>query len=42
MIPALIGVFLTIAVLLWQCGLHFAVITAGTAVSGTILMMALA
>lgn len=41
MIPALVGVFVTIAVLLSRCGLRFAVVTAGTALSGTILMLTL-
>jgi hypothetical protein len=42
MIPALVGIFVTIAVLLWHAGLDFAVVAAGTALSGTILMLALA
>ncbi|WP_274519182.1 MULTISPECIES: hypothetical protein [Inquilinus] len=42
MIPALMGTFVTIAVLLSRCGLRFAVVTAGTAVSGTLLMLTLA
>ncbi|WP_275542394.1 hypothetical protein [Inquilinus limosus] len=41
MVPALVGTFVTLAVLLSRCGLHFAVVTAGTAVSGTILMLTL-
>lgn len=41
MIPALAGVFVTTAVLLSRCGLHFAVVTTGTALSGTILMLTL-
>jgi hypothetical protein len=41
MIPALVGVFATVAVLLSRCGLSFAVVTAGTALSGTILMLTL-
>ena len=42
MIPALMGTVVTIAVLLSRCGLRFAVVTAGTAVSGTLLMLTLA
>ena len=41
MIPALAGVFAAIAVLLFRCGLRFAMVTAGTALSGTILMLTL-
>jgi hypothetical protein len=40
-VPALMGAFVTIAVLLSRCGLHFAMVTAGTALSGTILMLSL-
>jgi hypothetical protein len=40
MVPALMGVFVTIAVLS-RCGFRFAVVTTGTALSGTILMLTL-
>ncbi|WP_437374596.1 hypothetical protein [Inquilinus limosus] len=41
MIPALAAAFVTVAVLLSRCGLHFAMVTTGTALSGTILMLTL-
>ncbi|MGL4968229.1 MAG: hypothetical protein ACRC67_43845 [Inquilinus sp.] len=40
MVPALMGAFVTIAVLS-RCGLHFAMVTTGTVLSGTILMLTL-
>lgn len=42
MVPALMGTFVTVGVLLSWCGLRFAMVTAGTAVSGTLLMLTLA
>jgi hypothetical protein len=41
MIPTLVGIFVVTAALLWHAGLDFAVVAGGTALSGTILMMAL-
>jgi len=40
MVPALMGAFVTIAVLS-RCGLRFAMVTTGTVLSGTILMLTL-
>lgn len=42
MFPITVGIFAAITVLLCRAGLDFAVIAAGTALSGTILMLVVA